>query len=335
MIIKPWPQRPDYELTVAMAEEALQTLAPYGLETPLLPSASLSELLGRPVFLKCENRQRTGSFKVRGAVVRLSRFGREERHRGVVAASAGNHALGVAWACRHLGIPGLVVLPEGTPRCKRAALQEMMIKVRLHGDGYDQAEAHARHIAEEAEATFVSPFDDAWVMAGNGGSVGLEIKRQLPDVSAVVTPVGGGGLAVGLAVALAGVPVLGVNSAASPAMARSLAERQVYCTFDPQPTLAEGLEGGVSPSSAWLCAKHLAGVTIVAEGSLALAIRHAARHEKQVLEGSGAAAIAAVLEARPLTGQAAPDALAIPGEGPLCLVLTGRNIDREQLRPLL
>jgi threonine dehydratase len=323
-IAQPWPERPDYELTREMIEEAARALAPYDLTTPLVPSRSLSQRLGRPVFLKCENQQRTGSFKLRGALVRLSRLAGVERHRGVVAASAGNHGLGVAWACRQLGIPGLVVLPENAPKVKRAGLQEMLIKVRLHGHGYDEAEAHARLLAEEAGATFVSPFDDPWVMAGNGGTMGLEIRSQLPDVSAVLAPVGGGGLAAGLAVALAGVPVLGVNTAASPAMARSLAERRVYRSFAAGPTIAEGLEGGVSPSSAWHCARHVHGLVVVEERSLAEAVCHAARHEKQVIEGSAAAGIAALLEG-----------VTVPGSGPVCLVLTGRNIDSELLRHLL
>jgi threonine dehydratase len=321
--VVPWPPQPEYELTSALIDEAEQTLAKYQLETPMLPSAGLSARLGRPVFFKCENQQRTGSFKVRGALARLSRLAGEDRYRGVVAASAGNHGLGVAWACRQLGIPGLVVLPEGTPKVKLAALEQMMIKVRLHGSGYDEAEARARQIAEEAQATFVSPFDDPWVMAGNGGTVGREIRRQLPDVSAVVAPLGGGGLCVGLAVALEGVPVVGVNSSASPAMARSLDERRVYLTFDSQRTIAEGLEGGVSASSAFLCARHVREVLVVDESSLGRAVALSLREERQVLEGSGAAAIAAVLERKP-----------IPGAGPVCLVLTGRNIDRDRLRTL-
>lgn len=322
--VEPWPSRPDYELTTEIIEEAARALAPYDLTTPLVASPSLSQRLGRPVFLKCENQQRTGSFKLRGALARLSRLSGAERHRGVVAASAGNHALGVAWACRQLGIPGLVVLPECAPHAKRAGLQEMLIKVRFHGRSYDEAEAYARLLAAEAEATFVSPFDDPWVMAGNGGTVGLEIKRQLPGVSAVLAPVGGGGLAAGLAVALAGIPVLGVNTSASPAMARSLAERRVHRRFAAEPTIAEGLEGGVSPSSAWHCAEHLHGLVTVAERSLAQAVCHAARREKLILEGSAAAGIAALLEG-----------VTVPGSGPVCLVLTGRNIDSELLRCLL
>jgi threonine dehydratase len=301
-------------------------VAPYVLETPIVQSEPLSRLLGRPVVLKCESQQRTGSFKIRGALARLQTLGPDERRRGVVVASAGNHALGIAWACRLLGVPGLVVLPEGTPRIKREALAAMTVKVRLHGAGYDEAERRAREIALESEATFVSPFDDPYVMAGNGGTLGLEIARQLPGLSAVVAPVGGGGLAAGLAVALGGVPVVGVNTAASPAMARTLAEGIVLTELPAVGgTIAEGLEGGVSPSSAALCSRLLHAVEVVEESTIRRAIRLLALEHSLVVEGSGAVAVAALLEGKPLPA----------GPGPVCLVLTGRNIDRERLREII
>jgi threonine dehydratase len=318
------PDRPAYEVTAEHVRAAAELLAPYSLETPLLASEPLGRIAGRPVWLKLECGQRTGSFKVRGALVRLSTIPRADRARGVVAASAGNHGLGVAWACRQLGIPGLVVLPEGAPEVKRSALAGLTVKVRLHGSGYDEAEAHARALAVEADATFVSPYDDPWVMAGNGGSVGLEIGRQLPDVSAVMAPLGGGGLAVGLAIALPGAVVIGVQSEASPAMARSLAEGKAHTRFAAAPTIAEGLEGGVSPSAVALCRRHVAGVEVVGEDTLRAAIRLLAREHRLVVEGSGAAAVAALLERKP-----------VAGAGAICVVLSGRNIDRDRLREIL
>jgi len=310
-------------------DRAREILAPYGFETPLIQSAWLSARCGRPVWLKLENRQRTGSFKVRGALVRLSVLEGEARYRGVVAASAGNHALGVAFASRLLGVPALVVVPRSVAEVKLRALREMMVKVRIEGATYDEAEAYARDIAKEAEATFVSPFDDPWVMAGNGGTVGLEVAEQLPGVGGVVVPVGGGGLASGIAVALPGVPVLGVNSEASPAMARSLAEGKVYRRWTPQTqdgalTLAEGLEGGVSSATVALCACYLWDMAVVREASIAEAIGEMARREHVVLEGSAAVAVAALLEAR-----------ALPGEGPLVVVLTGRNVDKARFKAIL
>jgi threonine dehydratase len=318
---------PAYELSRELVLRARDLVEPHVLFTPVVPSPLLSELLGHPVVLKCESQQRTGSFKIRGALARLQSLSREERPRGVVAASAGNHGLGVAWACRLLGIPALVVLPESAPRVKREAIAAMGAKVRLHGAGYDEAEARARAIAAEAGASFVSPFDDPVVMAGNGGTLGLEIARQVPDAGAVVAPVGGGGLAAGLAVALPGVPVVGVNTEASPAMARTLAEGRVLTEMPAARTLAEGLEGGVSPSSAALCARLLRSVEVVREASIREAIRLLARRHGLVVEGSGAVTVAALLEKKEVPLGARP--------GPVCLVLTGRNIDRERLREIV
>ncbi len=318
------PAAPAYEVTPEHLELARQTVGSLLMVTPMMESPALSEAAGRPVLLKCENQQYTGSFKVRGALTRLSQLEGLQAQRGVVAASAGNHGLGVAWSSRTLGLLALVVVPRSVAQVKLAGLKAMAVKVRVHGDGYDEAEAHARQLAEEAEATFVSPFDDPWIMAGNGGTVGLEILSQLPDVSAVVAPLGGGGLVSGLMAALGDVPVTGINTDASPAMARTLAEGRVHLTYDSAPTIAEGLEGGVSPDSAAFCARGLAGVEVVPEASLRAAIRFMVKHHGTVVEGAAAAGVAALLEG-----------LQPPGDGPVCVVITGRNIDRALLRQIL
>ena len=318
------PRAPAYEVTPEYISRAAAIVGSMLLQARLLESPALSRVLGRPVFLKCENQQYTGSFKVRGALTRLWLQEGEHQRRGVVASSAGNHGLGVAWASRSLGQLALVVVPRTVARVKLAALRAMAVKVRVHGACYDEAEAYARELAQEAEATFVSPFDDPWIMAGNGGTMGREIIQQLPEVSAVVAPLGGGGLAAGLAAGLDGVPVVGVNSEASPAMARSLAEGRVHLTYDSAPTIAEGLEGGVSPTSAALCARSLHAVELVPEALLRQAIRFMVHHHSTVIEGAAAAGVAALLAGKP-----------IPGSGPVCVVLTGRNIDRELLREIL
>ena len=318
------PRIPAYEVTPEHISRATTIVASMLRETRLLESPALSRLVGRPVLLKCENQQHTGSFKVRGALTRLSLLEGEQERRGVVAASAGNHGLGVAWASRSLGQLALVVVPETVAQVKLAGLKAMAVKVRVHGACYDEAEVYARELAQEAEATFVSPFDDPWVMAGNGGTVGLEILQQLPEVSAVVAPLGGGGLAAGLAAGLGGVPVVGINTEASPAMARSLAEGQVHLTYESAPTIAEGLEGGVSVTSAALCARSLHAVEVVPEALLRQAIRFMVKNHGTVIEGAAAAGVAALLAGKP-----------IPGDGPVCVVLTGRNIDQELLKEIL
>lgn len=326
MTLPPIPDTLEYEPTLDHVHKAARIIEPLLPQTPLQESLALSGELGRPVFIKCENMQHTGSFKVRGALTRLSLLEGEQARRGVVTASAGNHGLGVAWSSRTLGLLALVVVPQTVARVKLQRLRAMAVKVRVHGAGYDEAEAYARQLAQEAEALFVSPFDDPWVMAGNGGTVALEIRRQLPEVSAVVAPVGGGGLAAGLAVGLGAgeVPVLGVNSEASPAMALSLEQGLVHLTYDSAPTIAGGLEGGVSLTSAALCARLLHGVEVVSEDLLREAIRFMVKHHGMVLEGSAAAGVAALLAHKQ-----------IPGTGPVCVVLTGRNIDHDQLRQIL
>jgi len=319
---------PAYAVDLALAREAAEAVAPYLHQTPCLASPALSERLGRPVLLKCENRQVTGAFKVRGALARLSALQGEQRHRGVVAASAGNHALGVAWACRSLGIPGLVVVPHTVSPMKLSALRESTVKIRQAGSCYDETEVEARRIAQEAEATFVSPFDDPLVMAGNGGTVGRELREQAAVLAAVVTPVGGGGRAAGLGAALGPeIPLLGVNVEASPAMARSLAEGRVYLTLPPgEPTLAEGLEGGVSETSAALCRERLARVEVVTETAVRRAIRFMVKEHGMVLEGSAAVGVAALLEGAELPGTSS---------GPVAVILTGRNISPQVLRGVL
>lgn len=314
-----------YELTAAQIDTAREIIAPHLHRTPLQRCPALDARAGgRPVWLKLETMQRTGSFKVRGALVRLAQLEGEATRKGVVAASAGNHGLGVAWACRALGIPGLVLLPHGASPAKVQALQQMAIKVRFAGSCYDEAEAEARKVAVEADATFISPFDDPWVMAGNGGTVGREIAEDLPEVATVVCPLGGGGLAAGLGAALPGVAVVGVNTDASPAMARSLAEGQVHLTYAAAPTIADGLEGGVTPGSAALCARLLHHVAVVPEAAFRRAVAWAARELTMVVEGSAAAPLAALLHGS-----------ALPGEGPICLVITGRNIDPALLKTLV
>jgi threonine dehydratase len=316
---------PAFDVDDPRVDECVRLVRRYGLlETRIVHSPALSAIARRDVFLKCENEQVTGAFKVRGALCRIAALKGEERHRGVVASSAGNHGLGVAWACRILGVPGLVVVPETVARVKLTRLQEMLIKIRLHGSCYDEAEPHAMEVAKEAGATFVSPYDDPWIMAGNGGTVGREIRARLPGCAVVVAPVGGGGLATGLAVGVKPVPVVGVNSAASPAMARSIADGRVYRTWDARKTLAEGLAGGVSDNSAALCARHLHRVEVVGEQSIIEAIRLVVRSHGMVVEGSAAVGVAALLERKEL-----------PGEGPICVVLTGRNIDHEKLKLVL
>jgi len=210
---------------------ARQILAPVIRQTPLLESSALSALAGGPVYLKCENLQRGGSFKVRGAYLRIARLTEAERARGVVAASAGNHAQGVALAAGALGIRATVVMPAAAPLPKVAATRSYGAEVILHGAAVEDALAMARELAEETGSIFIHPFDHPDVIAGQG-TVGLEIAEQYPEVRTIAVPVGGGGLAAGVAVAASAClpPSAGIAEtrlALSSAVSRSLAESAI------------------------------------------------------------------------------------------------------------
>jgi len=326
MPIRPPHDLPDptFELDGDMLAKAAALAAPYIKRTRVVESDALWRHSGRAVFLKCENEQETGSFKVRGAAAKVLSLDPEIRRRGVVVASAGNHGLGVAFLSQRLKVPTTVVVSMITPKVKRKKLAEFDVELVVRGQSYDEAEQIARELAIEREATFLSPFDDPMVMAGNGGTIALEIRDQIPMLSAVLAPVGGGGLASGLGAALEDIPVIGINADASPAMSRTLSEGKVYATYPPAPTVADGLQGGVSATSAALCARHLHSIEVVREESLREAIRLVHREHGMAIEGSAAAGIAALLEGK-----------VMPGKGPICIIVTGGNIDDERLARVL
>lgn len=188
-------------VTLADIEAAAKVLKPVIARTPVEHSRVLSQHLGSEVFLKCENMQRAGSFKVRGAYVRMSKLSDEEKARGVVAASAGNHAQGVAQAASHLGIKARIYMPRGVALPKLTATRDHGAEVVLFGDTVDEALAEAQRFADESGAVFVHPFDHPDIIAGQG-TIGLELLEQLPEVDTVLMGVGGGGLLAGVAIAL-------------------------------------------------------------------------------------------------------------------------------------
>jgi threonine dehydratase len=305
--------RPD---DVAAAREVLRSvLAP----TPLLRSRVLSERLGGPVFLKCENLQRTGSFKARGAYLRISRLTSAERACGVVAASAGNHAQGVAFAAALLGAKATVVMPEGAPLPKVEATRSYGADILTRGQTVDDALAEALAYASECGAVFIHPFDHPDVVAGQG-TVGLEILEQCPEVRTIAVPVGGGGLAAGIAVAVQGadpaVRLVGVQAqAVSPFPASLAAGHPVRVA--PAPTMADGIAVGRPGEIAFGILAALADrvMLTVSEESLSRALLLCLERAKQLVEPAGAAGVAALLEH--------------PGvfEPPVVAVLSGGNID--------
>ncbi len=294
--------------------------------TPLLYSRVLSEQIGGPVYLKCENLQRTGSFKVRGAYVRIARLSAAERARGVVAASAGNHAQGVAFAARLLGATATVVMPERAALPKVEATRGYGASVVLHGSSVEDALDEALRVAARTGGVFIHPFDHADIVAGQG-TLGLEIIEQCPQARTVLVPVGGGGLAAGITVAVKSldpaVRVVGVQAESVAAYPGSIAAGHPV-PVPALPTMADGIavsRPGDIPFG--ILSAQGDGIVTVPEASLSRALLLCLERAKQVVEPAGAAGVAALLSC--------------PGrfEPPVVAVLSGGNIDPLLLSKLL
>lgn len=302
--------------------------------TPLVHAPALGRRVGADVWLKLENLQRTGSFKLRGAAARLCALALAHEAPGpgqfaprVITASAGNHGLGVAHAARHFGMSATVLVSALTPENKRAAITALGARLEVVGDNYEQAEDEARRrAAADPGLTFVSPFDDDHVMAGNGGLLARELLAQLPDIEAVLCPVGGGGLAGGLGVELVprGIRLLGVSPEANCAMKRSLEEGRAFVRYDGAPTLAEGLEGGVSERTFRMAQDYCPEIGLVSELAIRKAIAYAYRTLGLAIEASAAVPLAALLEGT----------LPLPTRR-VVLIITGGNIEPDLLDQLL
>ncbi|MFF4703951.1 threonine ammonia-lyase [Streptomyces sp. NPDC001288] len=286
--------------------------------TAMETSRHLSQLVGAPVYLKCENLQRTGSFKLRGAYVRIAGLLPEQRAAGVVAASAGNHAQGVALASALLGVHATVFMPVGAPLPKISATREYGAEVRLHGQVVDETLAAAQEYAAETGAVFIHPFDHPDVIAGQG-TVGLEILDQCPEVGTIVVGVGGGGLAAGIAVAVKAirpdVRIVGVQAEGAAAYPPSLAAGRPVSVHQPV-TMADGIKVGRPGDVPFALVEELVDeVRTVGEDRLSAALLLCLERAKLVVEPAGAAPVAALL--------AEPGGFA----GPVVAVLSGGNVD--------
>jgi threonine dehydratase len=286
-------------------QQARRRLAEIARSTPVYGSETLSRLSRRPVNLKAENLQRTGSFKIRGAVNKLATLGDAERAAGVAAASAGNHAQAVAWAAREAGIQATIFVPQDAPMAKVEAARSYGAVVEMIGEGLEEAVTAARARAEATRATFVHPYEDESVVAGQG-TIGLELAEHLPEAETVLVPVGGGGLAAGIGLALRGVlpgvRVIGVRAAPEAfAIADGIAVKQPGELTGP--ILEQVLDDLVE----------------VATEEVAQAIVLLLERTKLVVEGAGAVGIAALLAGK------------VRGNGPVAVVLSGGNIDATTL----
>ena len=265
--------------------------------TPFLPSHTLSRLTGCKLHLKFENLQFTASFKERGALNKLLSLSEAERKRGVIAMSAGNHAQAVAYHASRLGIPAVIVMPKGSPNTKIKNTQVHGAKVELEGETLADAAAHARSLAERDDLVFVHPYEDPFIMAGQG-TVGLEMLQVVPDLDVLVIPVGGGGLLGGVATAVRAlnpkIKLYGVESQTYPSMHQRLAGEPVKVGGD---TIAEGIAvTDVGDTAFAIIKKDVEDVLVVQEETIERAIVALIEIEKTVAEGAGAAALAALLE---------------------------------------
>ncbi|WP_037683784.1 threonine ammonia-lyase [Streptomyces griseus] len=305
---------------------ARKMLAGVARLTGMEGSRRLSQLVGAPVHFKCENLQRTGSFKLRGAYVRIAGLLPEERAAGVVAASAGNHAQGVALASSLLGVHSTVFMPKGAPLPKISATRDYGAEVRLHGQVVDETLAAAQEYAAETGAVFIHPFDHADIIAGQG-TVGLEILEQCPEVRTIVVGVGGGGLAAGIAVAVKAlrpeVRIVGVQAAGAAAYPPSLAAGRPLSIEHPA-TMADGIKVGRPGDVTFGIVGDLVDeVRTVTEDELSTALLLCMERAKLVVEPAGASPVAALLSD--------------PGsfEGPVVAVLSGGNVDPLLLQRIL
>jgi threonine dehydratase len=266
--------------------------------TPCTPSDTFGEMFGGHAWFKFENLQRTGSFKERGALNCMMTLSEEARARGVIAASAGNHAQGVAYHARRLGIPATIVMPERTPLVKVSNTERYGARVILHGSVYDEAMAEALRIRDQEGLTLVHPFDDPAVIAGQG-TIGLELLEQCPELDVVVVSVGGGGIISGIAAAIKQirpqVRVVGVESAALPAALRAR-EAGAVTTIAPADTIAEGIAvRRIGENTFALIQRYVDDLVTVSEEEIASAVLLLLEREKTVAEAASAAAVAAVV----------------------------------------
>src|SRR4051812_1672721 len=266
------------------------------VRTPLLHSRTLSALTGAEVFLKFENLQFTASFKERGALNKLLSLTPDERARGVIAMSAGNHAQGVAYHAKRLGIRAVIVMPKGTPNTKVRGTQVLGADLRLEGETLADAATYAHDLAKREKLVFVHPYDDEAVIAGQG-TVALEILEDCPNLDCLVVPIGGGGLIAGMAVAAKalkpGIRIVGVESTRYCAMYQRLAGKPVSVGGD---TIAEGLAvRDVGDLALALCRDLVDEVVLVEEDTIEQAIVALVEMEKTVSEGAGAAGLAALM----------------------------------------
>ncbi|PBB38402.1 hydroxyectoine utilization dehydratase EutB [Mesorhizobium sp. WSM3868] len=308
------------EVTLQHIRVARERIAGKVERTPTVLSQSLSDRVGHPVHLKLEHHQTTGAFKLRGASNAIAALSPEERSRGVVAASTGNHGRALAHAAKLEGMRAVICMSKLVPENKLDAIRRLGADIRIVGNSQDDAQQEVDRLVAEEGLVMLPPFDHPDIAAGQG-TLGLEILEQVPDAASVLVPLSGGGLAAGVAAAVKGVSpatkVVGVSMARGAAMKASLdAGRPVQ--VEELPTLADSLGGGIGLDNRLtfaMCRELLDDVILLSEDEIAAGIRHAYEEEREIVEGAGAVGIGALLAGK------------VTAKGPVVAILSGRNID--------
>jgi threonine dehydratase len=308
-------------ITLRDVFRAKKTIAPIARKTPLIKSVPLSERSGTNVYLKLEALQETGAFKVRGAANKILNLPVDEQRRGVVTVSTGNHGRAVAHVAHQAGIQAAVCISERVPQNKVEALKRLNAEVVIHGQSQDEAEIRARQIQTERGALMIPPFDDPFIIAGQG-TIGLELLEDLPEIDTALVPLSGGGLVAGIALALKSVSpdirVIGISMERAPVMFHSLQAGHPL-QMPEEPTLADSLQGGVGLDNQYtfqMVQRYVDQVILLSEAEIASGMAFAFFEHHLVLEGAGAVGIAALLHHK----------VSKPGRN-VALVLSGGNVD--------
>ncbi len=304
---------------------ARQRMTPIAQRTQLIASSPLSRLTGGKVYLKAENLQVTGSFKLRGAANKISSLSQKARQRGVIAVSSGNHGRAVSYVAKRLGVQATVVVSRSVPQNKCEAIRDLGAELIVAGADADEAMQYADRLTQERGLTMVHPFDDPRIIAGQG-TIGLEIMEDLPNVDRVLAPLSGGGLISGIAFAIkASSPhtqVIGVSMEQGPAMVDSLKEGRIV-DVDEKPSLADALVGGLNKDNRYtfnMVQRYVDETILVSEDEIAAGMRFAVEQHQLIVEGGGAVGLAALLSGK----------LQAPGET-IAVVLSGANVSRRTL----
>ncbi len=311
-------------------QNAKVAISDYAKHTPLLRSIFLSDLCHAEIYLKLDNLQVTHSFKIRGVINKLQNLTPQEKAGGVVTASAGNHGQAVAFGGKKLGFSTKIVVPTNTPTIKVEGIRRFGAELLLFGETYPEAEVKAKQLAREEGRLYISPYNDPLIVAGHG-TAGLEIIQDQPDTDVVVVPVGGGGLISGISIATKSlkpsIQVIGVQSRAVPIMYESIKAGRIIPPHRHEPTtIAEGLSGGIEPGSITfpIIQQYVDRVMLVSEESIRRAVYLLCKYEGQVVEGSGVAGVAMLLEnSKEFEGKT------------VVLEITGGNIDPSLLESII